>query len=52
MMPFKISAGHDEGKVTAEAKTLLENGWKSDEEEMGLQKTYYFKTYTKALVVD
>lgn len=50
-MPFKIGAGQDDEKVTAEAKILLENGWESDEEEMGLQKTYYFKTYTKALVV-
>lgn len=49
-MPFTISAGQDEGKVTADAETLLGKGWKPDEEEMGLQKTYYFKTYTKALV--
>ena len=45
-----LSKGQDESKVIAEAKTLFESGWNLDEEEMGVKKTYYFKTYTKALV--
>lgn len=49
-MPPNISEGQDEGKVVAEADALLVHGWKLDEEQIGLIKTYYFKTYTKALV--
>jgi len=29
---------------------LLEDGWKLDDEEMGIKRTFYFKTFTKALV--
>ena len=36
--------------MLAEAKALLENGWMLDDEEVGVKKTYHFKTYTKALV--
>ena len=49
-MPPKISEGQDETNLIAEAKALAENGWALDNEEMGVKKTYYFKTYTKALV--
>lgn len=50
IMQPKITEGQDESKVMAEAKALLDSGWTLDEEEMGVKKTYYFKTYTKALV--
>jgi len=49
-MQPKITEGQDESKLMAEAKALLDSGWALDEEEMGVKKTYYFKTYTKALV--
>ena len=45
-----LSEGQDESRVMAEAKALLENGWILDDEEVGVKKTYHFKTYTKALV--
>lgn len=48
-MQPKLSEGQDEIRVTAEAKALLENGWRLDDEEVGVKKTYHFKTYTKAL---
>lgn len=50
-MQPKLSEGQDEIRVTAEAKALLENGWRLDDEEVGVKKTYHFKTYTKALVL-
>ena len=49
-MQPKLSEGQDESRVLAEAKALLENGWILDDEEVGVKKTYHFKTYTKALV--
>ena len=49
MLP-KLSEGQEESRVMAEAKALLENGWILDDEEVGVKKTYHFKTYTKALV--
>ena len=49
-MQPKISEGQDKSRVTAEAKALLETGWIFDDEDMGVKKTYNFKTYTKALV--
>ena len=51
IMQPKISEGQDENKLIAEAKALVENGWTLDDEEMGVKKTYHFKTYTKALVI-
>ena len=49
-MQPKLSERQDESSVMAEAKALLENGWIMDDEEVGVKKTYHFKTYTKALV--
>lgn len=49
-MQPKFSAGADESQLSAETKSLLEDEWALDEEKMGVKKTYYFKTYTKALV--
>lgn len=46
----KISEGQDAKTLTAEAEALTENGWALDDQEMGFQKTFHFKTYTKALV--
>ena len=51
IMQPKISEGQDESRLIAEAKALRENGWRLDDEAMGVKKTYHFKTYTKALVV-
>lgn len=36
--------------MKAELDALLENGWKLDEEQIRLEKTYHFKTYTKVAV--
>ena len=49
-MAPKISEGQDKSKLITEAKALTENGWALDDREMGVRKTYHFKTYTKALV--
>jgi len=46
----QLSKGQDETKVTKEVQNLIENGWSLDGEQMGIRKTYYFKTYTKVLV--
>jgi hypothetical protein len=50
IMDPKISEGENEAQVKADLKALLENGWKLDEEQIQLEKTYYFKTYTKVAV--
>lgn len=49
-MEPKISEGQDESKLITEMRALAENGWILDDQDMGIKKTYYFKTYTKALV--
>ena len=49
-MQPKVSEGQDKSNVIAETNALLENGWRLDNEEMGVNRTFYFKTYTKALV--
>jgi hypothetical protein len=48
----KLSSGADESLVMQETKALIgeEGGWKLDADLMGVEKTYYFKTYTKAVV--
>jgi 4a-hydroxytetrahydrobiopterin dehydratase len=51
VMQPKISKGQDESKVTTELQALLENGWKLNDEQIQLEKTYHFKTYTKVLVI-
>lgn len=45
----RFASGTNETQLMAEAKTLLEGGWKLDEEQRGVEKTFYFNTYTKAL---
>jgi 4a-hydroxytetrahydrobiopterin dehydratase len=51
-MQLKFSKGQDESKVTADVNALVESGWELDEEQIGVQKTYHFKTYTKVMVGD
>lgn len=46
----RFASGSNEAQLIAEAKILVERGWKLDEEQRGVEKTYYFNTYTKALV--
>ena len=50
IMQPKVSEGQDTRKVIAETNVLLGKGWALDDEEMGIKRTFYFKTYTKALV--
>ncbi|KAG5298481.1 pterin-4-alpha-carbinolamine dehydratase [Histoplasma ohiense] len=48
VQPKYASTLPDETKqLAAETNSLLDSNWSLDEEQMGLQKTYYFKTYTK-----
>lgn len=49
-MPPQISEGQNATQVNAELKALLENGWKLDEEQTQMEKTYHFKIYTKVAV--
>ena len=51
-MQPKSSEGQEESKMMAEMMALVENGWKLDAEQIGVQKTYHFKLYTKVLVGD
>lgn len=46
----RFASGTNEVQLMAEVKTLLEGGWKLDEEQRGVEKTFHFNTYTKALV--
>ncbi|KAF7181012.1 hypothetical protein CNMCM7691_000141 [Aspergillus felis] len=45
----QISPGEDAEQVQEELKALLEKGWVLDGERMGIQKTFYFRTYFKAV---
>ncbi len=49
-MQPRIADGEDGEKLTRELSILLESGWQLDEEDIGVQKTYHLKTYTKVLV--
>lgn len=46
----KFSEGEDEGRMMAETAALLESKWALDETRQGLEKTFNFPTYAKALV--
>jgi 4a-hydroxytetrahydrobiopterin dehydratase len=46
----KISDGEDEVRVKADLKALVNNGWSLNEEQMHIEKTYFFKTWTKVIV--
>jgi 4a-hydroxytetrahydrobiopterin dehydratase len=51
-MQLKIAEGQNDSQVKAEVEALLAKGWKLDEDQIQLEKTYYFKIYTKVLVRD
>lgn len=42
--------GANEGLLMTEMQALFKDEWILDEEQMGVTKTYYCKTYTKALI--
>ncbi|EAW18814.1 4a-hydroxytetrahydrobiopterin dehydratase [Aspergillus fischeri NRRL 181] len=46
----QISQGEDAEQVRGGLDRLLEKGWVLDGEGMGIQKTYYFRSYFKAVV--
>lgn len=48
-MDPKISEGENEAQVKDDLGALLENGWILDKDQIQLEKTYNFKTYTKVL---
>ena len=49
-MPTRFSSGADENQLTTETNALLERRWTLDEDKMGVQKTFNFPTFAKALV--
>lgn len=49
-MPPRFSEGQNEQELTVALNTLIENGWKLDDEQSGVRKTYHLKTYTKVIV--
>jgi hypothetical protein len=46
----QFAEGVDGSQLQTELNTLLEQGWALDEDGMGVKKTFYFKTYFKAVV--
>lgn len=48
-MQPKFSEGQEESTVMRKLNALVKNGWELDE-QIGVQKTYHLKTYTKVLV--
>ena len=48
-MQLQISQGEDESQLKNEVATLVDNKWKLDQDHMGIQKTFNFPTYAKAL---
>ena len=46
----KFAQGEDEARLLTETATLLESKWALDETHQGLEKTFNFPTYAKALV--
>lgn len=46
----KFSDGEGEGRLMAETAALLESKWALDGTQQGLEKTFKFPTYAKALV--
>lgn len=45
-----FAQGEDEGRLMTETAALLESKWALDETHQGLQKTFNFPSYAKALV--
>lgn len=46
----KFSQGEDENRLMAETDALLKSKWALDDSRQGLEKTFNFPTYAKALV--
>lgn len=46
----RFSPGEDVSQVERGVESLMIKGWGLDEERMGVKKTYYFKSYFKAVV--
>lgn len=49
-MQPKLSEGEDGGRLMAETSDLLKSKWALDDTKQGLEKTFTFPTYAKALV--
>lgn len=49
-MQPRFSSGTDEDQSLTEVNALLERKWMLDEDSMGIQKTFNFPTFAKALV--
>jgi hypothetical protein len=45
-----LSKREDRSKLTEVMTTLLRDGWALDEKQTGVEKKYYFSTYTKCVV--
>jgi pterin-4a-carbinolamine dehydratase len=50
-MPI-FSLGEDKDQLMGETKALLEAKWELDKLRMGIEKTYYFKTWTNVMVIE
>lgn len=48
--PIRFAEGEDTEQVTAGLNSLRQRGWQLDNEGIGITKTFYFKTYFKAVV--
>lgn len=49
-VPIKYAEGEDVRQLSSEVKALVDNGWRIDEEGVGVKKAFYFKGYFKAVV--
>ena len=47
----QLSLGADEGQLKVEANALLKCKWTLDKDKLGVQKTFNFPTFAKALVI-
>ncbi|KAE8376423.1 transcriptional coactivator/pterin dehydratase [Aspergillus bertholletiae] len=45
----EFARGMDKSQLQPELDSLVEQGWALDEDGLGVKKTYYFKTYFKAV---
>lgn len=47
---LKVSQGGDTRKIKEEVNLLVAHGWRLDDEKMGLQTSFTFPTFVKAVV--
>ena len=47
---IRFSEGEDTEQVTTGLNSLRQRGWQLDQDGMGVTKTFYFKSYFKAVV--